>query len=658
MNIFNKLKNKIMTRFNFLTIFLLLIIVSINQSFSQQVNRNYVVVEIGTYVTCGYCPGAAMGADDLVANGHQVAIMENHQGDAFSNAGSHSRNSFYGISGYPTAFFDGNESVVGGNHTNSMYPTYLPKYNSAIAVMSDFTMDMSYTHSGLDYDVAIDITEPGNYSGTNLVVHLVLTESHISYSWQGLEELNFVNRAMYPDKNGTDFTGGTQTINLSFTAEAGWNLSNCELVAFIQDKGTKHILQADKITLAEPTGTNNISIVEVNEIPDICDGAITPSLKVKNLGSSEITSLSIDYSINGGATTGTYSWTGGPIEFNSYATITMDEINFDLLASNSIDFNISQVNGTTDDDNTNNTSSVNFDEAPEGTNIVYMVLHTDNYGNECTWNVKNSAGNTLYSGGPYANNQTINKTFYLDPDCNTFNVFDSYGDGGGSISLQDSEGESLFYTNGTYGSGTSQNFKTVNSVLPEVVFDPTDGATNIPLNSDILITFNQPMRLVNDNPILNNDINSIITLTDNSKGNIAFSGTINSEKTEITINPNEDLNPLSDITVTILDNVIENNFDNALATTSVTFTTLDNTAVSQLSSNINIYPNPASDIISISNAANMNIKLFDTNGKLILKQKITSNLEYINIENLTSGIYFINIEENGKTTVKKITISK
>ncbi len=77
--------------------------------FSQAVQRDMVIMEIGTGVTCPYCPGAAMGAEDLLAAGCHVAVIEYHNyspgSDPFSNAAAAARCSYYGISGYPTAFF-------------------------------------------------------------------------------------------------------------------------------------------------------------------------------------------------------------------------------------------------------------------------------------------------------------------------------------------------------------------------------------------------------------------------------------------------------------------------------------------------------------------------------------------------------------------------
>ena len=217
-----------------------------------QVPRNKVVQEIGTGTWCTYCPGAAMGADDLVANGCQVAVIEYHNGDAFTNTASDARNAYYSISGYPTAHFDGVVEYVGGNHSTSLYTTYLPLYNQRIAIPSAFTIMMTGTNTGDNYNVNLLLNKVSAYTGTNLVAHLVLTESEIAYSWQGQTELNFVERTMVPSHTGTpiSFASSTsQVVTLSFTKDPTWVLAHCELVAFIQDNTTKEILQGIKVPL-------------------------------------------------------------------------------------------------------------------------------------------------------------------------------------------------------------------------------------------------------------------------------------------------------------------------------------------------------------------------------------------------------------------------
>ena len=230
-------------------LFAVSLILAVSFVFAQQVDRNKVVVEIGTGTWCTYCPGAAMGADDLVANGHPVAIIENHNGDPFANQYSNARNSYYGISGYPTAFFDGIYSVVGGSHSNSMYNSYLPYVNNRANVPSSFILELYGTHSGSNYDMVVKIYKVASYNGPNPVYHLTVTESDIQYNWQGQTELNFVNRLMVPNQNGTtiDFSNSdTVTLNLSFTM-GSWPLQHVEFVGFLQRNDTKEVLQGMKV---------------------------------------------------------------------------------------------------------------------------------------------------------------------------------------------------------------------------------------------------------------------------------------------------------------------------------------------------------------------------------------------------------------------------
>ncbi len=231
-----------------------------NDSMSKWFNtyttqRDMVVVEIATGTWCTYCPGAALGADDLITNGCSVAVVENHNGDPFAYAGSDARNNYYSVPGFPTAIFDGQQQFVGGDHTQSMYQYYLPIYESRVPINSAYTLSIFGDHSGNDYDLTVRVhkvatTPPYN----NIVLQLALTESDIQYNWQGQTHLNFVSRTMAPDANGTplDFSSGDiQDIDLSFTMGANWVSDNCELVAFIQNNDDKEILQGTKVALLE-----------------------------------------------------------------------------------------------------------------------------------------------------------------------------------------------------------------------------------------------------------------------------------------------------------------------------------------------------------------------------------------------------------------------
>jgi hypothetical protein len=118
---------------------------------------------------------------------------------------------------------------------------------------------------------------------------LIVTESHISESWEGLDELNFVSRAMYPDYQGTSFTGGTRSINVIFSPESTWNLEKCEVIAFIQDNTTKEILQTDKKPIVQTieVETNVLDRIKVYPNPTkdnvVIKGAKDFSISIYNI---------------------------------------------------------------------------------------------------------------------------------------------------------------------------------------------------------------------------------------------------------------------------------------------------------------------------------------------------------------------------------------
>ena len=163
---------------------------------AQQVDRDMVVVEGFTGFWWGFCPGAAFGADELIENGHNVAVIEYHTGDSLENVYSTARDNYYNISGYPTMMFDGVLDVSGGYSNQSMYPFYVPKVNQRNAVLSDFTIEIELEHTGFDYTTTIIMENVGGNTSSNLVLHLVVTESGLPIVWGMGEVVNSVCRLM------------------------------------------------------------------------------------------------------------------------------------------------------------------------------------------------------------------------------------------------------------------------------------------------------------------------------------------------------------------------------------------------------------------------------------------------------------------------------
>ena len=71
-----------------------------------------------------------------------------------------------------------------------------------------------------------------------------------------------------------------------------------------------------------------------------------------------------------------------------------------------------------------------------------------------------------------------------------------------------------------------------------------------------------------------------------------------------------------------------------------------------------IYPNPARDMVTIKNAENASIVIFDILGKKVLNRSNISQTENLNVSSLTTGTYFISVEKDNQKTVGKLIISK
>jgi hypothetical protein len=278
-------------------------------------------------------------------------------------------------------------------------------------------------------------------------------------------EYNHMHRLVHMVTGQWGISIPTTTMNtfvdetMTYTLPADYNglpveLADIEVVAFISE--TQQLISSGSGAYPTFTGitlVNDANLRYLEDLEDSCSGIVNPIVNIQNTGQEPITALEITYSINSG-TQMVYNWTGNLTSLQS-ETIELPELSYSTQAINTIAVSIPN-----DDENTNNDASTSFEQALDATSTIDMELNTDNYGSEVRWNVTDFGGAVLYNGGPYGNNQTINETFNLPESCYTFNLIDTYGDGGGQVTLTDSDGTEVFYTNGVYGSGASKNFST------------------------------------------------------------------------------------------------------------------------------------------------------------------------------------------------------
>lgn len=439
-------------------------------AFSQQINKNYVTIEIVTGTWCYYCPAAANGAEDMADNGHDVAIIEYHGGDDYENPSGGTRINYYGINSYPTATFNGTTESGTGGHTGSMYSSYLATYNQMVDDLTSFDLDLNLTSADdINYSANITIDKVSDYAGTNIKLFAVITESNIQQNWQGLTHLEFVERGVYPSGNGLalDFNSETSlNEEINFSVDPSWNLENSELIVFVQDMDSKEILQVEKSIMDLPSGTNNIILQKINtpvEDEVICGNNLTPTIQIKNKGTAELTSVDFVVSVND-SEIDTYSWTGNLASLEN-TEIVLDEITFEQLENNELSIVAENPNGLVDDEPTNNSGTVNFSKSDETSNRIFLEMNCGFMGFQISYALFSADGTTLYSGSDFENNETVLDTFVVDIDnCYYFELYDSFNNGfsddGYCVLKNNKNGAELINVTGNFGDLYEYNFKT------------------------------------------------------------------------------------------------------------------------------------------------------------------------------------------------------
>lgn len=167
---------------------------------------------------------------------------------------------------------------------------------------------------------------------------------------------------------------------------------------------------------------------------------ITQKIIIYNRGTATLTSVTGNYTINGG-TALPFSWSGSLLT-NKFATVT---ITINATTNGSVTVTIVNANSNADQRASNNTATGTYTLPNAPDNFAFsdytFRLQRDYFGSETTWNIKNSAGTILYSGGPYTDTflpapaispipALLTQNWTLpNNQCYTFTINDSQGDG-------------------------------------------------------------------------------------------------------------------------------------------------------------------------------------------------------------------------------------
>jgi hypothetical protein len=548
------------------------------------------VIEEFTGVHCGYCPDGHLRATNIYnADPNNVVLINIHSGGyATVNTGEPDFKTTAGnaidpmtgmnIKGYPAgdvnrmnfgtinaAYSQQTVSPFGMAQSRGTWTTTVPMVKSQSAycnVALQGTIDA--VTRVLTVQVAVYYTA-NSPVGTNSL-NVVLLESKIpgpqsnygtptlynvaNYNPDGSYNHNHVLRATLTGNFGIPVSpttaGSTYTTTLTYTIPATYGaagkttqalLGRMEIAAFVTQTNTLTINAAHgPVVLNNFANTLDIASTNVTTT----DGAVTADasvctgplggigFKFVNNGSTPVTQAVFSYNVNGG-TPMTYTWTGSVNPMDASKTITLSPIAFTPIASNSLNITVLSVNGSPDQNPTNNTWTKIVPYAVTANTLAMQMDFTqDQWGSEVGWKVIDEVTSVPVTGanitaGTYADlgasgTQLHTHTFTVSANtCYKLVVTDAYGDGVnagygvGGYSLK-SGVTPILTSNGQYGTGETKMFKSANVTgisAPQLYIDGVSVFPNPASNSaNVSIDMSQ-----------NENVNMVIT---NALGQVVY----------------------------------------------------------------------------------------------------------------------------------------
>ena len=435
-----------MKKFTLLTFFLF----CVSALFSQ--SQRFIVFEEMTNDDCGPCASQNPGFDALLnANSTKCTSIKYHvnwpgpdpmnQQDPTDVA---SRVGYYSVSGVPYCAEDGippNDPAwyIGapGSVTQAMI-------DAEYAVPSPFTMAPNHRISAGNDSIYMTLLLQCTQAVSGaLVAQNVVIEKHIHFNsppgTNGEKDFYNVMKSMRPSAAGTTLPASFQPndyvlIQTSWKLGTIYDMTQLAAVAFIQNNTSKVVQQAVNSSTTDITMPYNddLQVMEVDSLVKYtCFGKVAPKVTIRNNGNDAVTSFSVNYKVNDG-TVSTFNWNGNLGKLKS-TVIQLPEYDFTPVpdGDNVLSVYSTVPNTVADQYPKNDTINMVIPTGPVMVNNGTVYIRTDKAPGETTWEIKNSSGNVLASGGPY----TLQQHLYTTPialdelGCHTFTIYDSGGNG-------------------------------------------------------------------------------------------------------------------------------------------------------------------------------------------------------------------------------------
>ncbi len=411
-------------------------------------SQRLVLVEEATNASCGPCASQNPAFDALLQNNPDklVAIKYHWYFPGYDPMHNHNvqennaRVSYYGINGVPHALIDG-ASITGPNYVGAPLNCTQAKLDNAYAIPSPCDIQI---YSDVDdvneiINVTMLIRATDNITA-GMKAQMAVVEKSIHFASppgsNTESDFNDVMKKMLPTQFGTGLpafsSGEYKILQYSWEYQNVYDIDELAVVGFIQNNANKAVLQAAKSN-DEPFEAPYSVDAEITKLSNVlqsyCVGNVEPHITFRNNGADNITSMTISYTINDGDPL-VHQWSGD-LAFLESETVILPESDFEVMESNIMTISLDSPNNEDDDYPSNNVHVASIPGAANVISPIDFVMKLDDNPEETSWELKDSEGNVLYSGGSYttAGQFIIESLEVTEPDCYFFFIYDTGGDG-------------------------------------------------------------------------------------------------------------------------------------------------------------------------------------------------------------------------------------
>ncbi|MBO4874915.1 MAG: T9SS type A sorting domain-containing protein [Bacteroidales bacterium] len=275
------------------------------------VEREFVLAEVFSYKSCGYCPYAAKALDNMEAAGtFDIIVLDQHITDTYGYTESNNRfnywagknNEFgqnYGFDGTPSIVFDGYVGMSGAStNVSEMQEAYTIYYNHVKNINSiyNLTAELTQTEVGSKtFTLNVTAEKLSEYFGNDQIVVMAALAEDIDYNWGVARKISNLVRVIYPNANGTvaTFDENNQfSTSYTITVSDDYDISKCKVVVWVENHTQGRVMQSKRFKVSDYYVTN---IAEESTVASIYPN---PSNGLFNISDSNIESIEV-YDITG-----------------------------------------------------------------------------------------------------------------------------------------------------------------------------------------------------------------------------------------------------------------------------------------------------------------------------------------------------------------------